>query len=144
MARSYGQDPICPDDGGLLLAHPDWGGRWWCPNAGHGGNGAFFDPGSEDRGVPTDRKAPKPATAGDLAAAVAIAGEREKQAKADAAKADREERQAKQAARSSRPKREPRECKCGCGGTTKGGTFLPGHDAKYHARIRAERSAMDQ
>ena len=25
----------------------------------------------------------------------------------------------------------PQECKCGCGGMTKGGTWLPGHDAKW-------------
>jgi hypothetical protein len=29
--------------------------------------------------------------------------------------------------------RAPRQCLCGCGGMTKGGRFLPGHDAKYHA-----------
>ena len=28
-----------------------------------------------------------------------------------------------------------RECGCGCGGVTQGGTFLPGHDAKLRARI---------
>jgi hypothetical protein len=27
------------------------------------------------------------------------------------------------------------ECACGCGQQTKGGTFLPGHDAKLRARI---------
>lgn len=26
-----------------------------------------------------------------------------------------------------------KECKCGCGGITKGGTWLPGHDAKAHS-----------
>ena len=29
--------------------------------------------------------------------------------------------------------KEPRDCQCGCGGQTKGGRFLPGHDAKFHA-----------
>lgn len=24
----------------------------------------------------------------------------------------------------------PKDCACGCGGTTRGGTFRPGHDAK--------------
>lgn len=138
MARSYGQDPICPHDGGLLLAHPDWGGRWWCPNVRHGGNGAFFEPGTEARGVPTHKTAPKPATGADLAAAVAIAGEREKQAKAESAKAARDDRGAKAAAPRRRRARDPKECKCGCGGMTKGGTFLPGHDAKYHAAQRAK------
>ncbi len=32
-----------------------------------------------------------------------------------------------------RPIRAPQECLCGCGGMTKGGKFLPGHDSKYHA-----------
>lgn len=27
--------------------------------------------------------------------------------------------------------RTPKPCKCGCGGTTKGGNFLPGHDKRY-------------
>ena len=26
-------------------------------------------------------------------------------------------------------------CMCGCGGTTKGGKFLPGHDSKYHSAL---------
>lgn len=35
--------------------------------------------------------------------------------------------------REPREKKEPRQCLCGCGGMTKGGRFLPGHDARYHA-----------
>lgn len=31
----------------------------------------------------------------------------------------------------STPKKQPRQCTCGCGGTTKGGIFLPGHDARF-------------
>ncbi len=26
------------------------------------------------------------------------------------------------------------KCLCGCGGTTKGGRFKPGHDAKLHGK----------
>ena len=35
-------------------------------------------------------------------------------------------------------------CVCGCGGTPKGkkARFLPGHDARYHARIKAEALAV--
>lgn len=34
--------------------------------------------------------------------------------------------------RPARPtSRGPRDCLCGCGGQTKGGKFLPGHDSKY-------------
>jgi len=29
----------------------------------------------------------------------------------------------------------PKECGCGCGGMTKGGTFLPGHDQKTVSAI---------
>jgi hypothetical protein len=29
-------------------------------------------------------------------------------------------------------------CKCGCGGMTKGGTFRPGHDSKYYAKLAKE------
>lgn len=29
-----------------------------------------------------------------------------------------------------------RECKCGCGEYTRGGTFRPGHDARYHSAQR--------
>ena len=32
-------------------------------------------------------------------------------------------------------KRGPRECACGCGGMTKGGRFLPGHDAKHKGNL---------
>jgi hypothetical protein len=27
------------------------------------------------------------------------------------------------------------QCECGCGGTTKGGRFLPGHDAKLKKQL---------
>ena len=31
---------------------------------------------------------------------------------------------------------EPRPCLCSCGGTTRGGTFLPGHDARLHGVLK--------
>jgi hypothetical protein len=34
------------------------------------------------------------------------------------------------------PKRTPRLCLCGCGGTTRGGCFLPGHQARVVAIVR--------
>lgn len=37
--------------------------------------------------------------------------------------------------------RSPRDCECGCGAQTKGGRFLPGHDAKLHSRQKAEAKA---
>lgn len=33
-------------------------------------------------------------------------------------------------------KKEARQCGCGCGGMTKGGAFLPGHDAKLKSRLK--------
>lgn len=35
----------------------------------------------------------------------------------------------------------PQACGCGCGGMTKGGRFLPGHDARFHAAQKAGRLA---
>jgi hypothetical protein len=34
-------------------------------------------------------------------------------------------------------KQGPRECACGCGEMTKGGTYRPGHDARHHAALKA-------
>lgn len=38
----------------------------------------------------------------------------------------------------TKAKTSPRACECGCGGTTSGGTFLPGHDAKMRSRLLTE------
>src|SRR5215211_4089249 len=35
-----------------------------------------------------------------------------------------------------RGSRTPRPCMCSCGGTTKGGRFLPGHDARLHSELK--------
>ncbi len=35
-------------------------------------------------------------------------------------------------------RRAPKACACGCGGSTKGGTWLPGHDAKHASRMLKE------
>ena len=32
--------------------------------------------------------------------------------------------------------RTPRRCLCSCGGMTKGGRFLPGHDARLHGELK--------
>lgn len=37
--------------------------------------------------------------------------------------------------------KDPRDCECGCGEQTKGGRFRPGHDARLHAREKAEAAA---
>jgi hypothetical protein len=43
--------------------------------------------------------------------------------------------------RTPKPGKEPKPCACECGGMTKGGRFLPGHDSKYHARLKREAEA---
>ena len=35
-----------------------------------------------------------------------------------------------------RERRQPRSCLCSCGGTTRGGRFLPGHDARLHGELK--------
>jgi hypothetical protein len=39
---------------------------------------------------------------------------------------------------SETPRREPRPCLCGCAGTTRGGRFLPGHQARLLGIIRRQ------
>lgn len=39
--------------------------------------------------------------------------------------------------------RPPKECGCGCGNMTKGGNFIPGHDARLHGwALRVERGVV--
>ena len=38
-------------------------------------------------------------------------------------------------AKKAKKAKEGQACTCGCGGTTKGGRYLPGHDAKHHAQM---------
>lgn len=44
----------------------------------------------------------------------------------------------------SRPKKKAGHCQCGCGGMTKGGRFLPGHDAKLKSALRKRANDGDQ
>jgi hypothetical protein len=37
-----------------------------------------------------------------------------------------------------RASKTPKACACGCGGMTRGGTWLPGHDAKALSRMLAK------
>ena len=37
----------------------------------------------------------------------------------------------------------PKDCACGCGKQTKGGTFLPGHDARLMADIIYELGGVE-
>jgi hypothetical protein len=45
--------------------------------------------------------------------------------------------------KAARKPKPPKPCECGCGGQTRGGRFLPGHDARLHAwALRVERGHM--
>lgn len=48
---------------------------------------------------------------------------------------------AEKAPREPKPAKAGQDCTCGCGGVTKGGRFLPGHDARYHAALKREAAA---
>jgi len=37
----------------------------------------------------------------------------------------------------------PKACACGCGGMTRGGCWMPGHDAKMLSRLLAEARARN-
>jgi hypothetical protein len=42
-----------------------------------------------------------------------------------------------------RATKSAKSCACGCGGSTRGGRFVPGHDARLHGIIkRVERGVM--
>jgi hypothetical protein len=43
-----------------------------------------------------------------------------------------------EARKTPREGRTPRRCMCSCGGMTKGGAFLPGHDARLRAELVAQ------
>lgn len=43
----------------------------------------------------------------------------------------------------ARKAKAPKECACGCGELTKGGRFVPGHDARLYAwMLRVERGVI--
>lgn len=47
----------------------------------------------------------------------------------------------KETAKTSPKERTPVSCECGCGGLTKGGRFISGHDARLHSRWNAQAKA---
>lgn len=133
--RKWGK--LCPDGHGLLLEHDTWSARGvvWCPHLDHGGNGRFYRTNEAQEGYAgTAANTPTSPTTNEK---IALARERR-----EAARRLREENtmnatQPKPAATTPASK-EPKSCLCGCGGTTKGGRFLPGHDARYHSRLKRE------
>ena len=142
---------VCPDDGGICYDHPDWVGMVWCPSNQHGGNGKFFPIAQVKEGwAMPDKNTGSGLTEaqiralrdGQTAAAeaagvpdVPIDVTVEKPKKATTAKA------AKATAKTAPKEREPKDCECGCGDKTKGGRFIPGHDARLHSRWNAQAKA---
>jgi hypothetical protein len=45
---------------------------------------------------------------------------------------------------SGKAKAKPKECACGCGELTRGGEFLPGHDARFRGRLLRQIDAGDE
>lgn len=149
MARDRKWGLICPDDGGICYDHPDWGDRVWCPSNEHGGNGKFFNAAQLKEGwsvastgsgsglTESQIRALKGAAQDDVDAAEA--GE----AEAPKGRAPKAPKEGKPKRESKPPKeRTPVACECGCGEMTKGGRFIPGHDARLHSRWNAQAKAL--
>lgn len=131
---------LCPDGHGILADRPEWIARGvqWCGHEDHGGNGRFWRTTEVEEGW-YDPTRPPVKSAAQL--------EREEHARqlgleAVAVREAREARQRKErrmtdtTTKTPKAAKAPRDCSCGCGGQTKGGRFIPGHDARYHGRIR--------
>lgn len=133
--------PLCPEGHGLLLEKDEWAARGvdWCPNIEHGGNGRFYRLTEIEDGFY------------DPETRVRSSWQLEQDAKlASREEARKEHEMAKRTAAEkpltperTRAPKVIRDCRCGCGGQTKGGTFLPGHDARYHAALRKAGAEID-
>lgn len=141
---------LCPEGHGLLVTVKGTD-KMYCPNNAHNGRPkthpegaaeptpAFFDRAAVGEGY---------TMAKDLAQGTGLTAKQIKQMQAAAqadvdaaeAPADAPAAKAPRAARS----RTPQPCADGCGGMTKGGKFLPGHDAKLHSRQKAEEKAKQE
>lgn len=140
MSKQYGV--LCPEGHGVTLERDEWTrkGVVWCPDSGHGGNGRFYRRSEVDEGwfSPGQRHRDHEADSERSTRLAALEQQRKEIAMAKAAAAQKAK---EPAAPRTRKGKDPKECKCGCGGMTKGGIFLPGHDARYHSRLAAEARA---
>ncbi len=131
---------LCPEGHGLLMKRDEWTAKGvaWCPNDEHGGNGRFWRLTEAEEGWfdPTQPIAPSEAYLARLARAEAQRIEREQVAEEHRIADARRHRMATTPKERAAKVKTPQNCLCGCGGQTKGGRFIPGHDARYHARIR--------
>jgi hypothetical protein len=136
--REWGH--LCPDGHGLLTPREEWTAKGviWCPSAEHSGNGRFYRLNEVAEGwfVPGTRT-----VSAEYLANQQAAHERSAEWEAERVRRSKERERAmakEKAAKTTAPKAgaTPRDCLCGCGGQTKGGRFLPGHDARFHGRIK--------
>ena len=128
---------LCPEGHGLLVERDEWTKRGvaWCPDSAEGGNGRFYRTTEVQEGWWSDKDKPD---IPDRSHAEYL------EERAAARSAAFEENRRKYMAQ-DKPKRErkaaatktPQDCMCGCGGQTKGGRFIPGHDARFHSRVRS-------
>lgn len=137
---------LCPMGHGVLNDRDEWTSKGvaWCPHEEHGGNGRFYRLTEVKTGSynPNAARVKSEWQIEREAAQVArdqARKEREMAKKEPAPKAEKAPR--------TRKVKEPKECTCGCGGMTKGGRFLPGHDARYHsalAKAEAAKAAAEE
>lgn len=139
MTREYGL--LCPDGHGVLLETDEWTAKGvaWCPNAEHdvtdGTSGRFFRRQEVVNGT-FDSNQPRQKGAAIMEReAQAKEAERQRQEVWDMAIRKASADKAPKAAR-VRAVKEGKDCGCGCGGQTKGGRFIPGHDARFHSRVK--------
>ncbi len=136
--------PQCPEGHGALYS---LNGRLWCSANSHGGNGRHFTEAElqeafDEMAFAGTGAVPKPARKQRSDAG-------KPRARALREPSPRTETvEAPKAAVKAEPKAAPKAtaegplCKCGCGEHTKGGTFRPGHDAKYHSAQKAAAAAQ--
>lgn len=129
---------LCPEGHGLLVERDDWVRRGvaWCPHSDHGGNGRFYRRQEVEEGWFDPTRITATLDRAQAERLEAKAAER-----AAAWEANLEAKKVRQRMNDeAKPKaakvKTPQDCGCGCGGQTKGGRFIPGHDARYHSRIR--------
>jgi hypothetical protein len=112
----------------------------WCAHSEHGGNGRFWRVSEVEEGWYDPSKPPVVSEA--YQAKLNEAHERSvswtEEIKRKATEGRKRRMTDATSEKTPKAGKEPKECLCGCKGMTKGGTFLPGHDARYHAAQKRE------
>lgn len=136
--REYGF--LCPEGHGVLYDQDIYRakGLLYCPHSEHGGNGRFYRFAEVQEGW-FDPDKPKIKSEWQIKHEAELAEREQKRLEYNVAKLAKPDKPKKVAA--EKVVKEPKNCVCGCGGQTKGGNFLPGHDARFHSRVRALEAA---